>query len=87
MPAVFEQAYVKRLNGTHVKRGKNKMDLAEQVREDIRHFKKSRKLERLVLVWCGSTEIFIEPGAVHQSLEAFEKGLTENDRGIAPSMI
>jgi myo-inositol-1-phosphate synthase len=87
MPAVFEQAYVKRLNGTHVKRGKNKTDLAEQVREDIRHFKKSRKLERLVLVWCGSTEIYIEPGAVHQSLEAFEKGLAENDRGIAPSMI
>jgi len=87
MPAVFEQAYVKRLNGTHVKRGKNKMDLAEQVREDIRNFKKSRKLNRLVVVWCGSTEIYTEPGAVHQSLETFEKGLTENDRGIAPSMI
>jgi myo-inositol-1-phosphate synthase len=87
MPAVFEQAYVKRLNGTHVKRGKNKMELAEQVRADISNFKKTRKLERLVLVWCGSTEIYIEPGAVHQSLEAFEKGLTENDRGIAPSMI
>jgi myo-inositol-1-phosphate synthase len=87
MPAVFEQAYVKRLNGTHVKRGKNKMDLAEQVREDIRNFKKSRKLERLVMVWCGSTEVYIEPGLVHQSLEAFEKGLMENDRGIAPSMI
>jgi myo-inositol-1-phosphate synthase len=87
MPAVFEQAYVKRLNGTHVKRGKNKMDLAEQVREDIRNFKKSRKLERLVMVWCGSTEVYIEPGHVHQSLEAFEKGLVENERGIAPSMI
>jgi myo-inositol-1-phosphate synthase len=87
MPAVFEQAYVKRLNGTHVKRGKNKMELAEQLREDIRSFKKSRKLERLVLVWCGSTEIYIEPGAVHESLEAFEKGLAKNDTGIAPSMI
>jgi myo-inositol-1-phosphate synthase len=87
MPAVFEQAYVKRLNGTHVKRGKSKMDLAEQVREDIRNFKKSRKLARLVLVWCGSTEVFIERGAVHKSLDTFEKGLMENDRGIAPSMI
>jgi myo-inositol-1-phosphate synthase len=87
MPAVFERTYVKRLDGRHVKRGKTKMDLAEQVREDIRTFKKSRKLERLVMVWCGSTEIFIEPGPVHATLEAFEKGLAANDPGIAPSMI
>jgi len=87
MPAVFERNYVKRLDGRYVKRGKTKMDLAEQVREDIRNFKKSRKLERLVMVWCGSTEIFIEPGPVHQTLEAFEKGLAANDPGIAPSMI
>jgi len=87
MPAVFERNYVKRLDGRYVKRGKTKMDLAEQVREDIRNFKKSRKLERLVIVWCGSTEIFIEPGPVHETLEAFEKGLASNDPGIAPSMI
>ena len=87
MPAVFERNYVKRLDGRYVKRGKTKMDLAEQVREDIRNFKKSRKLERLVIVWCGSTEIFIEPGPVHETLEAFEKGLAANDPGIAPSMI
>jgi myo-inositol-1-phosphate synthase len=87
MPAVFERTYVKRLDGSHVKRGKNKMDLADQVREDIRNFKKSRKLERLVMVWCGSTEIYIEPGPVHETLEAFEKGLAANDPGIAPSMI
>jgi myo-inositol-1-phosphate synthase len=87
MPAVFERNYVKRLDGRYVKRGKTKMDLAEQVREDIRNFKKSRKLDRLVMVWCGSTEIFIEPGPVHETLEAFEKGLAANDPGIAPSMI
>jgi myo-inositol-1-phosphate synthase len=87
MPAVFERNYVKRLDGRYVKRGKTKMDLAEQVREDIRNFKKSRKLERLVMVWCGSTEIFIEPGPVHETLESFEKGLAANDPGIAPSMI
>jgi len=87
MPAVFERNYVKRLDGRYVKRGKTKMDLAEQVREDIRNFKKSHKLERLVMVWCGSTEIFIEPGPVHETLESFEKGLASNDPGIAPSMI
>jgi myo-inositol-1-phosphate synthase len=87
MPAVFERNYVKRLDGRYVKRGKTKMDLAEQVSEDIRNFKKSHKLERLVMVWCGSTEIFIEPGPVHETLESFEKGLASNDPGIAPSMI
>ena len=87
MPAVFEQNYVKRLTGTNVKQGKTKMDLADQVREDIRTFKASRKLTRVVMTWCGSTEIYVEPGPVHQSLEAFEQGLKESHPGIAPSMI
>jgi len=87
MPAVFEQNYVKRLTGTNVKQGKTKMDLADQVREDIRTFKARRNLTRVVMTWCGSTEIYVEPGPVHQSLEAFEQGLTENHPGIAPSMI
>jgi myo-inositol-1-phosphate synthase len=87
MPAVFDQAYVKRLSGTHVKTGKNKMELAGQVREDIRGFMKSRGLARAVMVWCGSTEVYIENGPVHATLDAFEKGLRENDPAIAPSMI
>ena len=87
MPAVFERAYVKRLDGPHVKRGQTKMELADQVREDIHNFKKSRNLARLVMVWCGSTEIYIEPGPVHQTLGSFEKGLAANDPAIAPSMI
>jgi len=87
MPAVFEQTYVKRLNGSHVKRGQNKLELAEQVRDDIRKFKANRRLARVVMLWCGSTEIFIEHGAVHHSLDAFEKGLVENHPDIAPSMI
>jgi myo-inositol-1-phosphate synthase len=87
MPAVFEQNYVKRLTGGNVKRGRTKMDLADQVREDIRTFKKNRNLARVVMAWCGSTEIYIEPGPVHQTIEAFEKGLKENHPGIAPSMI
>ena len=85
MPAVFDQYYVKRLHGTHVKKGKTKRELADQVVADIREFKK--KVDRVVVIWCGSTEIFLEPTAVHQSIEAFEKGLENNDAGIAPSQI
>jgi myo-inositol-1-phosphate synthase len=85
LPAVFDQYYVKRLHGTHVKKGKNKKDLAEQVRADIQAFKKT--VDRVVMIWCGSTEIFLEPSAVHQSIEAFEKGLEWSDIGIAPSQI
>jgi len=85
LPAVFDQYYVKRLHGTHVKTGKNKRDLAEQVRADIQAFKKT--VDRVVMIWCGSTEIFLEPTAVHQSIEAFEKGLETDDIGIAPSQI
>ncbi len=85
LPAVFDQFYVKRLHGTHVKKGKNKRELAEQVRTDIQNFKKT--VDRVVMIWCGSTEIFLEPSAVHQSIEAFEKGLESNDPGIAPSQI
>jgi myo-inositol-1-phosphate synthase len=85
MPAVFDRHYVKRLDGTHVKKGKNKLDLAEQLRADIRAFKKT--VNRVVIIWCGSTEIFLKPTAVHKSIEAFEKGLEKNDPGIAPSQI
>jgi myo-inositol-1-phosphate synthase len=85
LPAVFDQFYVKRLHGTHVKKGKNKKDLADQVRADIQNFRKT--VDRVVMIWCGSTEIFLEPTAAHQSIEAFEKGLEANDPGIAPSQI
>jgi myo-inositol-1-phosphate synthase len=85
MPAVFDQYYVKRLNGTHVKKGKSKRDLAEQVRADIQAFKKT--VDRVVVIWAASTEIYLEPTAVHQTIEAFEKGLDDSDPGIAPSQI
>jgi myo-inositol-1-phosphate synthase len=87
IPAVFDQNYVKRLNGTHVKKGQTKMDLADQLRRDIQSFKSANAADRLVMVWCGSTEVFIEMNPVHQSLAAFEKGLKENDPAISPSMI
>jgi myo-inositol-1-phosphate synthase len=85
LPAVFDQYYVKRLHGTHVKQGKGKRDFANQLIADIRAFKQT--VDRVVVIWCGSTEIFIEPSAVHQCIEAFEKGLDSDDIGIAPSQI
>ncbi|HHL72290.1 MAG TPA: inositol-3-phosphate synthase [Bacteroidetes bacterium] len=87
MKAVFDPAYVKKLHGTYIKEGKTKMDLAEQLREDIRSFKSENNLDRLVIVWCASTEVYLQPGAVHETVEAFENGLRNNDEGIAPSMI
>ena len=87
MPAVFDQSYVKRLSGIHIKKGKSKMELADQLRRDIQDYKTHHRLNRLVMIWFGSTEIYIEPGPVHHSIEAFEKGLRENDPGISPSMI
>ncbi|MBE0591758.1 MAG: inositol-3-phosphate synthase [Gemmatimonadales bacterium] len=87
MPAVFDQAYVKRLTGTNVKHGKTKRELAEQLRADIRAFKKQHGCDRLVVVWCASTEVFIQPGPAHKSLAAFEKAMDANDKAIAPSML
>jgi myo-inositol-1-phosphate synthase len=87
MPAVFEQKFVKNLHGENVKKGKHKMDLAEQLMDDIQKFKKQNHLSRLVMIWCGSTEIFLKPRPVHRSLAAFEKGLRDNSADIAPSMI
>ncbi len=87
MKAVFDQKYVKRLTGPNVKSGKNKMDLADQLRKDMQDFKKNNHCDRLVMVWCGSTEVFIQPTDVHQTIESFEKGLRENDPNIASSMI
>jgi len=87
MPAVFQQKFVKKLHGENVKKGKTKMDLAEQVQDDIRQFQKTSGASRLIMIWCGSTEIFLKPSAVHQSVSAFEKGLRTNHKEIAPSMI
>ena len=85
--AVFSQDYVKRLQGPNVKSGKNKMELAEQVMDDIEQFRVKNKLSRMVMVWCGSTEIFLKVEAAHANIPAFEKAMRENDPAIAPSMI
>lgn len=87
MPAVFDKNYVKKLDGPHVKKAATKYDLYEMLRQDIRNFKKSNNLDNIVMIWTGSTEIYIKPGPVHKSKETFEKGLKENHPDIAPSMI
>jgi myo-inositol-1-phosphate synthase len=87
IPAVFDQKYVARLSGTNVKKGKTKRDLAEQLRQDIRDFKARHKLDRIVMVWCASTEIYIKAGPQHATIEQFEKAMDRNDEGIAPSML
>ncbi len=84
---VFDHEYVKRLDGTHVKAGATKFALAEQVMEDIRTFRAQSGATRLVMIWCGSTESFLRPTAVHGSVAAFENGLRANDPTIAPSMV
>ena len=87
MPAVFDQKYVSRLSGTNVKKGKSKRDLAEQLRQDIREFKAKHKLDRIVMVWCASTEVYIKAGPQHATIEQFEKAMDRNDEAIAPSML
>jgi myo-inositol-1-phosphate synthase len=86
-PAVFDRRYVKRLDGPNVKTGKNKMDLAGQVREDIRRFKEQNGLDRLVMVWCGSTEIYMTESEAHASIASFEEALEANDPLIPSSMV
>src|SRR5919197_4157633 len=86
-PAVFDRRYVKRLDGPNVKKGHNKKDLAEQVIADIRRFKAEHALDRLVMVWCGSTEVFMTPAPAHETIESFERALEENDPAIPSSMV
>jgi myo-inositol-1-phosphate synthase len=87
MSAVFDRRYVKRLDGPNVKQGANKRELAEQLREDIRRFKEQHGLERLVLLWCGSTEVYLTETPAHTSVQAFEKALEGNDDSIPSSMV
>jgi myo-inositol-1-phosphate synthase len=87
MKAAFDQKYVKNLDGKNIKKAKNKYDLALQIKEDIAEFKKKSKADRLVLAWCGSTEVYLTQHEVHRSAESFEKAMKENHPSIAPSML
>ena len=87
MKAVFDQNYVKRLTGTNVKKGKNKLQLARQLIDEIADFKKKNRCDRLVMIWAASTEIFMKPHAVHRNLKSFERAMRDNHQAIPPSMI
>ena len=87
MPAVFDQRWVKRLEGVRVKTGDNKFDLAQQLIADIERFRTENSCDRMVMVWCGSTEAYQEPSAVHESIGTFEEGMRNDDENIAPSQL
>jgi myo-inositol-1-phosphate synthase len=87
MPAVFDRRYVKRLDGPNVKKGKNKRELADQLIDDMRRFKAANGCDRLVMVWCGSTEVYLTESPAHATLASFEKALEANDDSIPSSMI
>lgn len=87
MKAVFDKEYVKRIDGPNVKTTGSKMDKAHALMDDIRRFQAANGVARCVMIWCGSTEVFHKPAAVHQTLDAFEAGLRNNDPEIAPSQI
>jgi myo-inositol-1-phosphate synthase len=87
MKAVFDSEYVRRINGPNVKQAGTKMEKTEMLMDDIQQFRKSSQAERLVMIWCGSTEVFHRPGAVHQTLKDFECGLMKNDPEISPSQM
>jgi myo-inositol-1-phosphate synthase len=86
-PAVFDRRYVKRLDGPNVKKGANKRELADLLRDDIRRFKAEHALERLVMIWCGSTEVYLTESDAHANVQAFEQALEANDTNIPSSMI
>jgi myo-inositol-1-phosphate synthase len=87
MKAAFDRNYVKRLDGPHVKKGKTKYDLALEIKDDIARFKKQSKVSRVIVIWCGSTEIFLTPHEVHSTPAKFEQAMKENHPSIAPSML
>jgi myo-inositol-1-phosphate synthase len=87
MEAVFDQDYVRRIHGPNVKEARTKMEKAEMLMDDIQNFQDQSGVARMVMIWCGSTEVFHRPARVHQSLKDFEQGLARNDPDIAPSQI
>jgi myo-inositol-1-phosphate synthase len=87
MRAVFDQNYVKRLTGTNVKKGTNKLALARQLMAEIVEWKRANRCSRLVMIWAASTEIFLKPHAVHKTIESFEQAMRDNHPSIAPSMV
>ncbi len=87
MKAVFDRRFVRNLDGTHIKEGKTLRGQVEALKEDIARFKAAHALERCIMIWCASTEVYLQPSAIHQSLEAFQKAVDADDQSIPPSML
>ena len=87
MPAAFERKYARNLDGDHTKGNISKRAMLEAIRTDINKFRDDKKVDRMVMIWCASTEVFIEPGPAHMTIESFEKAIDANDDSIAPSML
>ena len=87
MPAAFERKYARNLDGDHTKGNISKRAMLEAIRTDINKFRDDKKVDRMVMIWCASTEVFIEPGPAHMTIESFEKAIDGNDDSIAPSML
>jgi myo-inositol-1-phosphate synthase len=87
MPAAFERKYARNLDGDHTKGNISKRAMLEAIRADINKFRDDKKVDRMVMIWCASTEVFIEPGPAHMTIESFEKAIDANDESIAPSML
>jgi myo-inositol-1-phosphate synthase len=86
MPAVFDKEWVRRLDGPNVKKGSLRQK-ADELQDDIRGFMQKNGCARGVMVWTGSTEVYVQVGPAHQSLKAFEAALDRSDPAIAPSMV
>lgn len=87
MPAVFDRRFVRNLDGTHIKKGKNYRELVEALKEDIRNFCEREKVSRCIMIWCGSTEVYMKRESIHESLDAFLEAVEKNHPSIAPSML
>jgi myo-inositol-1-phosphate synthase len=87
MKAAFDRSYVKNIDSENVIGSLNKRSMLNAIREDINRFREDKRVERVVMIWCASTEVFIEPGPAHMDLESFEKAIDANDPTIAPSML
>ena len=87
MKAAFERKYARNLTGDNYHEGASKREMLNSIRADINRFRDEKKVDRLVMIWCASTEIFIEPGPQHENIASFEKAIDANDDVIAPSML
>ncbi len=87
MPAAFERKYARNLDGEHVMSGVSKRDMLNRIREDINRFREEKQVDRVVMIWCASTEIYIEPGPAHQTIESLEAAIDADDETVSPAML